>query len=585
MSLASPLELSSALLAEIPYGAYLAWWKALPFVVIFIVWVQLLLWMDKDSMENRMPREQINAGQWCLLLIAMLAGLLLPMFVVALTAYVLLFAISVGGYLMWRKQVAGLDDIPDLLKRYIKNMFRSRKVKRFEKEEEVVAEGMITLMDKRGNALSVPAQDDPLRPAFEMAHRILLDPLYKGAERVIFASAGNRYATKFRVDGMDYPGMAVEPDVATATLDFLKTVAGLELEERRKHQVGKMRAKTALASHDIEVQTSGTRTGETLLMEVDRAKRYKQRATALGFIPQQRDIIAEVVATPGGVVIGAAPVGGGLTALLYGLILEHDAFVQHIITLERPQIERELEGVTQNDMLLGSDPAEEAKQLSWIADQVPDVFLVTAVEGREGARQLLRLAGDENKRVYLGMRAVDTADAFTKWRTLIGETKTAVGKLELIIVGRTLRKLCDACKIGYTPPEQALAKMGIPRGKVTELFRARTEPMLDPRGNPIPCSFCNQLGYKGRLGVFEVLRIDDAARKALMADAGPASLRAVLRSQKLPTLNEAALRAVVAGKTDLAEVQRVMTPASAAPPAGGPSGGARPTPKRPAPAA
>lgn len=570
MSLAPLLPDSSfggLLLAQIPYGEYLLWWKMLPFVVVFIVWVALLLWIDKDTLTNRMPREQINTGLWGLIVLAHLAALLVPMFIVALTVYVLLFGVSIGGYLMWRKQVVGLDDIPAMLKTYLGNMFKSKKARRTVKEEEKVAEGMVTLMDKRGNVPDAPAQEDPLRPAYETAHRLLLDPLYKGAERIVFASAGNRYATKFRVDGVDYPGMAVEPDVATATFDYIKNLAGLDLEERRKQQTGKIRAKTALASHEIEVMTSGTRAGETMLMEMDRGLRYKQRATALGFVPQQRDIVAEVATSPAGIVLAAAPQGGGLTALLYGLLQEHDAFVQHIITLERPSMERELEGITQNELLLGADPVEEARQLSWIADQVPDVFMVNAVEGREGAKQVIRLATEESKRTYVGVRATDTADAITKWRQLVGDAKAAFSKLELVIAGRTLRKLCSACKIGYAPPEQALAKMGIPKGKVSELFRARTEPIVDQRGNPVPCAFCSQLGYKGRLGVFEILRIDDNARKALMKDPGPATVRALLRTQKLPTLNEAALRAVVAGHTDLAEVQRVMTPAPAAAPA------------------
>lgn len=571
-------------LAEVPYGGYLHWAKALPFVVIFIIWMQLLLWIDKDTLSARMPREQINAGLWGILILALVAALFVPLFIAALAVFVLLFGVSIGGYLMWRKNVVGLEDIPDLFKSYLKNMFRSRKVRRVDTEEEAVAEGMITLMDKRGDAPAIPAQEDPLRPAYETSHRIMLDPLYKGAERIIFANAGNRYATKFRVDGVDYPGMAVEPDVATATLDYIKNLAGLDLEERRKHQVGKIRAKTALATFDVEVQTSGTRTGETLLMEVDRLKRYKHRATALGFTPQQRDIVADVASTTEGIVLAAAPAGGGLSALLYGLIQEHDAFVQHIITLERP-IEREIEGVTQSELALGTDPAEEARQISWIADQVPDVFMVTAIEGRDAAKQVIRLATDENRRAYVGMRATDTADAITRWRQLVGDTKTAFSKLELAIAGRTLRKLCDACKVAYTPPEQALAKMGVPKGKIQELYRARTEPMLDPRGNPMPCEFCNQLGYKGRLGIFEVLRIDAAARKALMADPGPATVRSVLRAQKLPTLNEAALRAVVAGKTDLAEVTRVMTPPSAPAIPGAAAASKRPSAKPTTPAA
>src|SRR5688500_17864059 len=480
MSLAAdPSFLNSMLpaLADVPYGQYLLWWKMLPFVILFLVWTQLLLWMDKDTITARMPREIVNAGQWGLMIIAFIAALMLPMWIVSLSVFVFLFAVSIGGYLIWRNAVVGLADVPGQLGMWFKNLFRSKKVRRYEKHEEAVAEGMLTLMNKRGDALTVPAQEDPTRPAYETSHRILLDPLYKGAERVILASAGNRYATKYRVDGVDYPGMAIEPEVATATLDYLKSMAGLDLQERRKLQVGKIKGKTATATHDIEVQTSGTRAGETMVLEIDRSSRYRQRATALGLTPQQRDVVAESVGDNTGLVLAAAPPGNGLTALLYGLVQEHDAFVQHIITLERP-IEREMEGTTQQELAVGIEPADEAKQVSWIADQMPDVFMVTGIEGRDAAREAIRLASEERRRVYIGFRATDTADALTRWRTLVGDNKAAIARLDMIIAGRTVRKLCDACKEPYTPPEAALAKMGIPKGKVQQLFRARTEPML-----------------------------------------------------------------------------------------------------------
>ena len=96
----------------------------------------------------------------------------------------------------------------------------------------------------------------------------------------------------------------------------------------------------------------------------------------------------------------------------------------------------------------------------------------------------------------------------------------------------------------------------------------------------MPCEFCNQLGYKGRMGVFEMLRIDGEAKKAILQDPGPATVRNLLRAQKMPTLNEAALRAVVAGKTDLGEIQRVMNPPAGGAGASAGGGGGPPAPKR-----
>jgi type II secretory ATPase GspE/PulE/Tfp pilus assembly ATPase PilB-like protein len=550
------------LLAAPGYGQYLAWWKALLFTVIFIAWAKLLLWIDKDTLAARMPRELINSVQWGLLVAAMLVIVLVPTFVISFVIFFVLFAISVGGYLIWRNQVVGLADLPEELGTWAKNLFKSKKQKRVEHKEDVVGEGMLTVMDSRGNAPAAPEQDDEMRPAYEMTHRLLVEPLYRNAERIVFANAGERYATKYRVDGVDYPGQAIDNDVAGRTMEYIKSLAGIDSAERRKLQTGKLKVRTAVSSHELEVQSSGTRTGETLIFEIDRKNRYRDRATALGMSPQQRDTLMEVVEDNRGVVVGTAPSGGGLTALMYGLVQEHDAFVQHILTLEN-SIERELEGVTQ--ALLPSDPTEEAKLVSWTADQLPDVMLITGLQSSGAAKQAIRLTDEERKRLYVGLRAGDVAEALKRWRQVVGEDKAALSRLQLVIVGRVLRKLCESCKEPYEPGESVLAKMGVPKGKVRTLYRARTEPMLDQRGNPVPCEFCQTLGYKGRLGIFEMLRVDDQVRRSLLKDSSAAAVKNLLRAQKASSLNESALRGVLAGKTDLQEVQRVMTPSSPSP--------------------
>src|SRR5687768_13504273 len=124
--------LAPQLLAEVPFGQYLAWYKLLPFVILFLVWIQLLLWVDKDTITARLPREPINAGLWALLVVALVAALLLPMFIVALAVFVVLFGISIGGYLGWRNTVVGLEDIPEQLGSWAKNVFRSKKARRYE---------------------------------------------------------------------------------------------------------------------------------------------------------------------------------------------------------------------------------------------------------------------------------------------------------------------------------------------------------------------------------------------------------------------------------------------------------------------
>jgi len=85
----------------------------------------------------------------------------------------------------------------------------------------------------------------------------------------------------------------------------------------------------------------------------------------------------------------------------------------------------------------------------------------------------------------------------------VGDDKQAAAQLQMVICGRILRKLCSACKQGYTPDPETLRKLNMDAAKVTALYQARKEPVRDPKGNPIKCTFCNDLRYKGRVGMFE----------------------------------------------------------------------------------
>ncbi len=574
-------------------GPYLAWWKLLIVAIVFMVWARILLWIDKDSDNARLPREAINSGLWAVLVLGLIAMVFVPVFPVALLIFVALGAGSILGYLLWRKSVVGLDDIPDELAGFFKGLVTFGKkggIKKKDKEKDVGV-GAVTLTGANGTTPPVPEDDAPERVGYDTAHRMLADPLYKGAERITVVQiagkpgtgeeGGDRFATKYAVDGFDYPGSAYDANAGMAATQFLKELAGLDSSERRKVQKGSLKARTAVAMNELAVVSSGSRGGESLVFEVDPKSRYKTRATALGMTPQQKELLVASVEAREKLVVLTAPPGGGLDALLYGMIHEHDAFTEHLIMLEHGARHRDLEGVTQEVLPEGADAAAERKQLAWIADQQPDVLLTDRVSSREGAAELIRLVREERRRAYVGWRAPDTTQAIVEWIKLVGEPRAAANALSMAIAGRVLRRLCDQCKVPYEPPEAVLAKIGVSKSKVRELFKARTEPMLDQRGNPVVCEACGGLGYRGRIGAFELTPLDDKARGAIAKDPTPAgvqaTVKAVLRANKLPTINEAALRQVIAGRSDLQEVQRVMSGGSSGKPASKPRGSPTPS--------
>ncbi len=256
----------------------------------------------------------------------------------------------------------------------------------------------------------------------------------------------------------------------------------------------------------------------------------------------------------------AAPKAQGLTTMLHTILRAHDAFVHHIQTVEHAPKE-DLEGITVNKLPASTSPADEIKQVEWVSSQIPDVLLVDEITNPQSARELVKFAR-EGRRVYLGMRAGTTFEALDQWRKLVGDDKAATDYLRMIIAGRVVRRLCMACKVGYAPDPESLRKLNMDPNRVTQLFQARTQPLRDPKGNPMTCDFCMDLRFKGRFGVYEVFNIDDEVRSAVLAGGTLNQLKTIFRKLRGRYLQEMALAQVEAGETSV-QPQPPRAPAQA----------------------
>jgi type II secretory ATPase GspE/PulE/Tfp pilus assembly ATPase PilB-like protein len=266
--------------------------------------------------------------------------------------------------------------------------------------------------------------------------------------------------------------------------------------------------------------------------------------------------VRESVQEGSGVVLLSAPKGQGLTSLSYAMLRAHDAFLQHLISIERDP-EQELEGITQNLLPPGSTVAEEAKQVGWIISQQPDVVLVGKPESPQTAAEIIK-GSKEGRRIYVSLVAPNSFDTLTLWRKLVGNDELALSQLKMIISGRTVRKLCVACKVGYMPDPETLRKLNIDANKVEQLYQAPKEAPKDQKGNPIHCEFCNDLRYKGRTGIFEVLMIDDEIRQLVLGGGTAAQLKTAFRKQRGRYLQELGLALVETGQTSVQEILRIL---------------------------
>jgi type II secretory ATPase GspE/PulE/Tfp pilus assembly ATPase PilB-like protein len=539
---------NGALLAALEVGNYISIWKTILFLLIMLGWARFMTWADKDSVAARMPRAAINTGLMVAGVIGLALFFLVGGFFVALALLLVMMLISGGVYLGLRHSKVGLGDLGDQFNEWIRG-FTSRK------KEIVLAPGEVQVLG-RGGPLPVPEGDSPERPAYDTVQTLLTDPMKRNMERLDLAPTDGVAGMKYYVDGVAYSGGEINKANAGAAVGYLKRAAGLNLEEKRKPQTGTLKLMIDGKRREVQIITAGSTSGEQMRLIVDPKARHSLGLEQLGMPPRQLETVKDVIAENEGVVLVSAPKGQGLTSLLYGILRGHDAFMTHIHTIERSP-DQDLEGITQNRLPSNASPSDEAQMVDWVSSQQPDIILINQVEDPRSARRLVNF-GSEGKRVYIGMRTGNTFETLEYWRKLVGDDRQALKSLRMIISGRLVRRLCAACKVQYSPDPMMLRKLNMDPERASKLFQARVDPLRDPKGRPIPCEFCHDLRFKGRIGVYEIFLIDDEVREAVSSGASANQLKALFRKQRSRYLQEQALALVEAGETSVQEVLRVL---------------------------
>ena len=266
---------------------------------------------------------------------------------------------------------------------------------------------------------------------------------------------------------------------------------------------------------------------------------------------------ALVAGPPGGLFVVCGPRASGVTTTLYALLRMHDAFMTNLLTLEREPL-RDLENITQHIYDATKHDGSYSRQLQTVLRREPDVVMVSDCLDRETAH-LAAKAAAEGKRIYMGILARDSFESLKKLISLAGDTDTVADVLRVIACQRLVRKLCVACRLAYKPDVGLLRKANLPVDKIEHFYRPpKPEEMVDDKGNLRVCPNCQNSGYYGRTGLFEMLEIDSVMRE-LIANGQPlTAIRAQARKNGMLYLQEVGLQKVIEGVTGMNEMLRVL---------------------------
>src|SRR5947207_1400520 len=238
-------SLLSAASSPVLVGGYAAWWKVIPLVIVLILWGRLVTWIDKDCQPILLPRVPLAVGNLIGGILGFLLFFLLPGFPIGFAALCFVVAAELGAYLAMRNAKVGLGDIGDQFTDWIASW-------KGEKVVKVIA-GEVQLIGKNGNLMPEPEAEDPIRPAYESVQTIFTDPLRRNAERIDVAPVDGATAVKYVVDGVAYSGNQLDRAKAAAAIEYLKSMSGLDLNEKRKPQTGTMKVTLDGQKRDLQI--------------------------------------------------------------------------------------------------------------------------------------------------------------------------------------------------------------------------------------------------------------------------------------------------------------------------------------------
>ena len=577
-AMAYPADTIDAPLATLGAALVLvSWWKPLLVLAPFLAWAWVISTIyDKDAARWYFKREAWNtahllAGAAALGVVFFAPPLLGPLtFWVAWPVMLAVLGADLAAYFVLRNRD---DRVPEGA-RWTLNVGEMLAARADKKSKAKRGLGAVTLVFRGPDGeVEPPEKDSPefeLRVKLEELVRKVLDS--RAARMDILPAKEGVYAATMTVDGVRtvIAQMPVAP--ASAMIDFLKGAAGLDVSDKRRKQRGEMQVGQAAASTiTIGVSTLGASAGMRLTLLVNPVEQVSLRFDDLGLLPNQAADLRRLIETPGGVVLVAAPPGGGRTATLYALLREHDAYISNVQTVEmEPQAV--IEGVRHNVFDPQVDGAEYSTTVRSILRRDPDV--VGVAESDEATAREVAKADTERTRVYLSLPADSPLAAIQLYARLVGDQKAAAKSLKGVIAQRLVRRLCANCKIGVQPTPEMLKKLGLP-ASTKQLYRKSGKVLIKDKEQE--CPVCAGVGYFGQLGVFSVVTIGPAEQKLIAAN-DLTGLRAATRERKQQSVQQAALTHAISGDTSIEEVVRITQqnkpdagakarPASATPPA------------------
>lgn len=422
-------------------------------------------------------------------------------------------------------------------------------------------ESLAELSDNDSAEMDLDASADAeAAPIIALVNKVLIKALQMGVSDIHVEPQEEFLRVRFRKDGVLREAFEPFPKkIIPAVVARFKIIAQLDIAERRQPQDGRIRRIYDGRKVDFRVNTLPSRYGEKVVLRI-----LDNSATQLGLDKLITDdtslrIVQEMVKRPFGLILVTGPTGSGKTTTLYSALAERNDPGVNISTAEDP-IEYSLPGITQVQVIREKG-MDFAAILRAFLRQDPDVILVGETRDKETAKTAIEAALTGHL-VLTTLHTNDAAGAIARLDEMGVEPFMVSGALLGVVAQRLVRKVCDECRIPYKPSSAELSRFGLTSSSDAQLtlYKANSlssEEIQQARSSNQLCQKCNGVGYKGRLGVYEVMRVTESLQTLITEGAPTERIKEVAVEEGMQTLLAYSLDLVRKGLCTLEEIERV----------------------------
>ena len=387
-------------------------------------------------------------------------------------------------------------------------------------------------------------------PIIRLVSKTIDEALEQRASDIHVEPFQQRLRIRYRIDGVLKEIASLEIDLLAPMTSRLKILAGLDIAEKRKPQDGRIsfRASAGGQPRDIDIRTSvlPSSHGETIVMRLLDKEKGLMSLDALGFEGQDRDRFESLIRRPNGIVLVTGPTGSGKTTTLYAALQQLNRSDVKIITAEDP-VEFNIRGINQCQVK-SRIGLSFARILRAMLRQAPNVILVGEIRDKETAEIAVQAALTGHL-VFSTLHTNDSASAITRLCDMGVKPFLVAASVQAVLAQRLVRVVCKQCRQPYEPSDTELRSIGVDPGAAqgTTFYRAEG------------CAACEHSGYRGRLGIYELLQMDTTLREMTFRGEPMVRLRDYAwHSGGMSTLLQDGVRKVMQGATTIPELLRVV---------------------------